>query len=111
METNKENQVSIISEEGIEKALKAFKESYEDYKEKYKKENIKVEDVISLTNNFSGKNSFLATNVIISVMIAMPPRDFMALMETARALSKAKLLEAMKEILDGAKDADNSIIN
>ncbi len=111
METNKENQVSIISEEGIEKALKAFKESYEDYKEKYKKENIKVEDVISLTKNFSGKNSFLVTNVIISVMIAMPPRDFMALMETARALSKAKLLEAMKEILDGAKDADNSIIN
>lgn len=111
METNKENQVSIISEEGIEKALKAFKESYEDYKEKYKKENIKVEDVISLTKNFSGKNSFLVTNVIISVMIAMPPRDFMALMETARALSKAKLLEAMKEILDGAKNADNSIIN
>jgi hypothetical protein len=111
METNKENQVSIISEEGIQKALKAFKESYEVCKEKYKKANINEKDVISLTKSFSGKNSFLATNVIISVMIAMPPRDFMALMETARALSKAKLLEAMKEILNGAKDADNSIIN
>lgn len=112
MTTNKENQMSIISEEGIQKALKAFKETYEEYKEKYKKENVNEEDAISLTKSFSGKSSFLATTVIISVMIAMPPRDFMALMETAKVISEAKILEAMKEVIDEKiKGADNDIDN
>ena len=111
MATNK-NQMSIISEEGIKKALEAFKSAYKKNKEKYEEENVKVEDVVNLTENFSGKNALLATTVIISVMVAMPPREFLALMETAKSITKAKLLEALKGILKkGVEDADNNINN
>ena len=111
MATNK-NQMSIISEESIKKALEAFKSAYKENKEEYIKENIKVEDVVSLTESFSGKNTLLATTVIISVMIAMPPKEFLALMETAKSITKKKLLEALKGILkEGVEDADNDINN
>lgn len=111
MATNK-NQMSIISEEGIKKALEAFKSAYKENKEKYEEENVKVEDVVNLTEGFSGKNALLATTVIISVMVAMPPREFLALMETAKSITKAKLLEALKGILKkGIEDADNDINN
>ena len=98
MTTNKENQMSIISEEGIKKALKGFKLSYRDNIEKYEKENIKVEDVVTLSEGFSGKSTLLATAVILSVMLAMPPKEFIALMETMKSLSRIKLLESMREI-------------
>lgn len=113
MATNKENQVSTISEEGIKKALEVFKLAYKENKEKYEKENVKVEDVVTLTEGFSGKSSMLAMTVVISVMIAMPPREFMALMETAKSVSKAKFLEAMQEILSEKmkNGADNDIDN
>lgn len=111
MTTNKENQMSIISEESIQKALKAFKESYKMLKEEYEKQNVKVEDVVNLIESFSGKSAFLASTVVLSLMIAMPPKEFMALMDTAKSVSKVKLLEAMKEVLNGAKDADNDIAN
>ena len=111
MATNK-NQMSIISEEGIKESLEAFKSAYKENKEKYEEENIKVEDVVSLTENFSGKNALLATTVILSVMIAMPPREFLAFMETAKSITKVKLLEALKGILKkGVEDADNNINN
>ena len=99
MATNKENQMSIINEEGIKKALEAFKSAYKKNKEKYEEKNVKVEDVVSLTERFSGKNAFLATTVILSVMIAMPPREFLGLMETAKSITKVKLLKALKGIL------------
>ena len=98
MATNKENQMSIISEEDIKKALKGFKLSYRDNIEKYEKENIKVEDVVTLSEGFSGKSTLLATTVILSVMVAMPPKEFIALMETMKSLSRIKLLESMREI-------------
>ena len=98
MTTNKENQVSIISEENIKKALKGFKLSYRDNIEKYEKENVKVEDVVTLSEGFSGKSTLLATTVILSVMVAMPPIEFIALMETMKSLSRIKLLESMREI-------------
>ena len=98
MTTNKENQMSIISEESIKKALKAFKLSYRDNIEKYEKENVKVEDVVTLSEGFSGKSTLLATTVILSVMVAIPPREFIALMETMKSLSRIKLLESMREI-------------
>ena len=98
MTTNKENQISMISEENIKKALKSFKLSYSDNIEKYEKENVKVEDVVALSEKFSGKSALLATTVILSVMLAMPPREFMALMETMKSLSRIKLLESMREI-------------
>ena len=112
MATNK-NQMSIINEEGIKKALEAFKSSYKENKKQYEEENVKIEDIINLTKGFSGKSTALATMVIVSVMIAMPLKGFMALMDTARSISKAKFLEAMKEILEEnvKKDADNNIYN
>ena len=90
--------MSIISEENIKKALKGFKLSYRDNIEKYEKENVKVEDVVTLSEGFSGKSTLLATTVILSVMVAMPPKEFIALMETMKSLSRIKLLESMREI-------------
>lgn len=98
MTTNKENQMSIISEEDIKKALKVFKVSYRDNIEKYEKENVKVEDVVTLSEDFSGKSTLFATTVILSVIVALPPREFIALMETMKSLSRIKLLESMREI-------------
>ena len=105
--------MSIINEEDIKKALEAFKSSYKENKKEYEEKDIKVEDVVTLTEGFSGKNAHLVTIVIVSVMIAMPPIEFMALMDTAKSISKAKLLEAMKEILKEKvkKGADNDIYN
>ena len=111
MTTNKENQMSIISEENIKKALKGFKLSYRDNIEKYEKENVKVEDVVTLSEGFSGKSTLLATTVILSVMVAMPPKEFIALMETMKSLSRIKLLESMREIFKEKmqKSIDNDI--
>ena len=111
MATNKKTQMSIINEEGIKRALEAFKSSYKENKKQYEEENVKIEDVVNLTKGFSGKSALFAMTVILSIMIAMSPKEFMALMETIKSVYRAKLLEAMKEILDGAKDADNDIAN
>lgn len=110
MATNK-NQISIINEDDIKKALKAFKSAYKENKKQYEEENVNIEDVVNLTKGFSGKSALFATTVILSVMIAMHPREFMALMETTKSVYKAKLLEAMKEVIDEAKGADNDIAN
>ena len=111
MATNK-NQMSIINEEDIKKALEAFKSAYKKNKKQYEEENVKIEDVVNLTKGFSGKGTALATMVIVSVMIAMPPKGFIALMDTAKSITKAKLLEALKGILKkGVEDADNDINN
>ena len=111
MATNKKNQMSIINEEGIKKALKVFKSAYKENKKQYEEENIKIEDVVNLTKGFSGKSALFATTVILSIMIAMSPKEFMALIETTKSVYRAKLLEVMKEVIDGAKDADNDIAN
>lgn len=112
MATNK-NQMSIINEEDIKKALEAFKSSYKENKKQYEEENVKIEDVVNLTKGFSGKGTALATMVIVSVMIAMPPKGFIALMDTAKSLSRIKLLESMREIFkeEIEKDIDNDIDN
>ena len=113
MATNKKNQMSIINEEDIKKALEAFKSSYKENKKQYEEENVKIEDVVNLTKGFSGKNTLLATTVILSVMVAMPLGEFMALMETMKSLSRIKLLESMGEILKEKieKSIDNDINN
>lgn len=113
MATNK-NQIPIISEEGIKKALEAFKSVYKENKKQYEEKNVKIEDVVNLTKDFSGKSALLATTVIISVIIAMPIKEFMALMETAELISRVRLLEDIKEILKKEmvkKGADNDIDN
>ena len=111
MAIDKENQIPIISEEGIKKALESFKSVYKENKKQYEEENVKIEDVVNLTKGFSGKSALFATTVILSIMIAMSPKEFMALMETIKSVYRAKLLEVMKEVIDGAKDADNDIAN
>ena len=113
MTTNKENQMSIISEENLEETLKEFKLAYRENIEKYGEKNIKVEDVVTLSKNFSGKSAFLASTVILSVMIAMPLKEFIALMKTINSLSRIKILESMGEIFKEKmyKDIDNYIDN
>ena len=98
MTTNKENQMSIISEEDIKNALKEFKLAYKENIEKYEEKNIKVEDVVTLSEGFSGKSAFLASTVILSVMLAMPLKEFIALMGPIKSLSRIKLLESISEI-------------
>ena len=45
-------------------------------------------------------------------MIAMPPREFLALIDTAKSITKAKLSKALMGILKkGVEDADNDINN
>lgn len=99
--------MSIINEEDIKTALKAFKSAYKEDKKQYEEGNVKIEDVVTLTKGFSGKSTALASTVIVSIMIAMPPKGFMALMDTA------KLLEVTKEILEekAKKGTDNDIYN
>ena len=111
MATNKKNQMSIINEEDIKEALEAFKSAYKENKKQYEEENIKIEDVVNLTKGFSGKSALFATTVILSIMIAMSPKEFIALMDITKSIYRVKLLEAMKEIIDEAKDADNDIAN
>lgn len=111
MATNKKNQISIIKDEEINEALKGFKAAYKENKKSYEKENIKPEDVENLVKAFSNKSAVLATTVIISVMIAMPPKEFMALMETAKSVSKVKLLEIMKEMLGNTLKEHKENIN
>ena len=112
MATNKKDQVSIIEEKSIKNALEAFKSVYKEHEEKYAEGNVKIEDVVNLTKEFSGKSTLLATNVILAVMIAMPPMEFMALMKTAKSVSEVKFLEAIKEVLkEKVKGADNDIDN
>ena len=112
MATNK-NQMSIINEEDIKKALEVFKSSYKENKKQYEEKNVKIENVVNITKGFYGKGTALTTMVIVSVMIAMPPKGFIALMDTAKSISKAKFLEAMKEIFEEKvkKGADNDIYN
>ena len=92
--------------------LESFKSVYKENREKYEEENVKVEDVVNLTENFSGKNTLLAATVIISVMTAMPLKEFLILMKTAKSITKAKLSKALMGILKkGVEDADNDINN
>lgn len=113
MATNKKNQISIINEEDIKKALETFKLVYKEKKKQFEEENVKIEDVVNLTKGFSGKSAILASTVIISVMIAMSPKEFMALMDIAKSISKAKFLEAIEEIIEEKvkKGTDNDIYN
>lgn len=98
MTTNKENQISTISEKSIKKALESFKSAYKENKKQYEEGNVNIEDVVNLTKGFSGKSTLLASTVIISVMLAIPLKEFIALMETTHSIYMAKLLEPMREI-------------
>ena len=113
MATNK-NQMSIINEEDIKKALEAFKSAYKKNKKQYEEENIKIEDVASLIESFSGKSINLVMVVISSIMLVIPSRDFITLMEMAKSVAKIKFIESImrKNSEEGIKkDINNNIIN
>lgn len=98
--TNKKHQISIVKDEEIKKAIDGFKAAYKENEEPYIKEGVKSEDVESLVKAFSNKSALLATTVILSIIIALPPKEFMALMKTAKSIARRKLLEVMKEVFE-----------
>lgn len=95
MAIDKENQMSIINEKDIKRVLEAFKVAYKENKEKYEERNIKIEDVASLIESFSGKSIYLVTIVISSIMLVIPSKDFIALMEIAKSVAKVKFFESI----------------
>lgn len=95
MEADKENQMSTINDEDIKKVLKEFKLFYKEKREKYEEENIKIEDVTSLIESFSGKSINLVMVVISSIMLTIPLRNFIVLMEMAKSVSKIKFIESI----------------
>ena len=107
MATNK-NQIPIISEEGINKALEAFKSAYKKNKKQYEEENVKIEDVVNLTKGFSGKNTLLAATVIISVMIAMPLKEFMVLMNAVKSIPAKQVLKMSQEAYEAMLEDSTS---
>lgn len=114
MAADKENQMSIINDEDIKKVLRAFKLAYKEKREKYEEENIKIEDVTSLIESFSGKSINLVTIVISSIMLVIPSKDFIVLMEMAKSVAKIKFIESiMKKNSEEEikKDINNNIIN
>ena len=84
MATNK-NQMSIINEEDIKKALEAFKSSYKENTKQYEEENVEIEDVVNITKGLSGRGTALATMVIITVRIAMHPKGLIELLDTVKS--------------------------
>lgn len=95
MAIDKENQISIINEKDIKRVLEAFKVAYKENKEKYEERNIKIEDATSLIESFSGKRTDIVTIVISSIMLVIPSRDFITLMEMAKSVAKVKFFESI----------------
>lgn len=114
MAIDKENQMPTINDEEIKKVLKAFKLAYKRKREKYEEENIKIEDVTSLIESFSGKSINLVMVVISSIMLVIPSRDFITLMDMAKSVANIKFIESImkKNFEEGIKkDINNNIIN
>lgn len=114
MAIDKENQISTINDEDIKKVLRAFKLAYKRKREKYEEKNIKIEDVTSLVESFSGKSINLIMVVISSIMLVIPSRNFITLMDMAKSVAKIKFIESImkknsKEEIK--KDINNNIIN
>ena len=114
MAIDKENQISTINDEDIKKVLRAFKIAYKRKREKYEEKNIKIEDVTSLVESFSGKSINLIMVVISSIMLVIPSRNFITLMDMAKSVAKIKFIESiMKKNSEEEikKDINNNIIN
>jgi len=114
MAADKENQMSIINEKDIKRVLETIKVAYKEKEEEYKEKNIKIEDVTSLIENFSGKSINLVTIVISSIMLTMPLRNFIVLMEMVKTVEKIKYFKSIikkdsKEKIK--KNINNDIIN
>ena len=93
MATSK-NQMSIISEEGIKKALEAFKSSYKENKEKYVEE-----------NGLKTVNDECALRKVIEEIVANNPKsveDYKAGKKKAMGFFVGQTMRAMKGKADPA---------
>lgn len=110
MATNKNNEFPVINNEKLNITTKAFIDTFKEHEEDYLGQGVTIEDVKSLTKNFEGKAALTALYTVLSVIAALPIKEFMAFSETFEVVQKVKLLEAFME---GVKPngADNDIDN
>ena len=108
MATNKNNEFPVINNEKLHSAFKAFVTSFKENEEDFLGQGVTVEEVKSLTKSFEGKAALTALSTVLSVIAALPIKEFMAFSKTFKAVQKVKLLEAFME---GVKPngADNDI--
>ena len=101
METkNKQNQISILRDKEINKALDAFKASYESNKKKFDEINVKPKDVKNIIKAFSNKSVIFASTVIVALMIATPIMEFTAIMQTLQSMYKLKFFEETRKLIE-----------
>lgn len=108
MATNKNNEFPVINNEKLHIAFKSFVTSFKENEEDFLRYGVTVEDVKSLTKSFEGKAALTAMSTVLSVLTALPIKEFMAFSKTFKAIQKVKLLEAY---IEGVKPngADNDI--
>lgn len=108
MATNKNNEFPVINNEKLHIAFKAFVTSFKENEEDFLGQGVTVEDVKSLTKSFEDKSALTALSTVLSVIAALPIKEFMAFSKTFKAIQKVKLLEAY---IEGVKPngADNDI--
>lgn len=106
MATNKKNEFPVINNEKLNIAVSAFVSSFEENKKGFLEQGVNVEDVKSLTESFKGKAALTALSTVVSVIAALPIKEFLAFSSTFKSIQKAKLLEALMERMksNGADD-------
>lgn len=107
MATNKKNEFSVINNEKLNIALRAFVETFKEHEEEYSERDVNVEEVKSLTKSFEGKAALTAMSTVIAVVTALPVREFLAFKEIFKAIQRVKMLEALME--EAANGTDNDI--
>lgn len=97
MATNKNNEFPVINNEKLHIAFKAFVSSFKKNEEDFLGRGVTVEDVKSLTKSFEGKVALTASYTVLSVIAALPIKEFMVFSKIFKAVQKVKLLEAFME--------------
>jgi hypothetical protein len=110
MATNKNNEFPVINNKKLHIAFKAFVTSFKESEENFLEQGVTIEDVKSLTKSFEDKAALTALSTILSVIAALPIKEFMAFNRTFKEVQKVKLLETF---IEGVKPngADNDIDN
>lgn len=107
MATNKKNEFSVINNEKLDIALRAFISTFKEHEKEYLKMGVNVEEVKSLIERFRGKAALTAMSTTIAVVAALPVREFLAFEETFKAIQRVKMAEALME--GAANGTDNDI--
>lgn len=107
MATNKNNEFPIIDDKKLHIAFKAFVTSFKENEEGFLGQGVTVEEVKFLTKSFEGKAALTALSTVLSGIIALPIKEFMAFSKTFKAVQKVELLEAfMEEVKPNGADND-----